>query len=1215
MSGNDKTVWDDKTVLEDRTVLDDRTVMDNGIAADEDRTVYDRSGSRSVQRAAQASSDEDHRFMPGATLMDTYQIEGDAIHGGMGSVWRVHHTGWNIDLAMKRPLPQMFVSETAKENFIAECQSWINLGLHPNIVSCYYVREIDGVPTIFSEWMDNGSLESHIKKGTLYEGDERTLQARLLDIAIQYARGLHYAHENGLIHQDVKPDNLLLTKDWQAKAADFGLARARRIIAASDSLPGADETHVAAFLGTLGYCSAEQMDGKPLTRRTDIYSWAVSVLEMYLGSRPWQNGVVAGMSCRGYFDSCRVPMPQALQELLTKCMEQDPKDRPHDFAVVETELERIYADTMGTAYPRKTTKAAADTADSLNNRALSYLDMGMEEQAEALWKQALEKEPENLPAMYNQSLYLWRKGFISFAELLRRCEPLFERNDEAKARLFPLLKTEEADRSPMVLRKVEEEDHMPGRTSVDFTFYSNGAAYTAVSPDGKWVYSLLKRLQCHDARTGKLRYSNNTVWPENEKSCSFLLISPDGRFLVYCFHHEDCIRVADAETGQLLRTLHYQHIGRIDPLWGVQRRNTQRACMHPTLNLLYTTDETRIFKWNLETGELLREYMVPPEINAKNEDHSIMTLCVSPETHRLYAGLMLHDIAEWDEETGKWQQTLSMQYPRTLAASPDGTALYSSHNGETCMTVYTQKQVMEPFCQHQAEIGYMQLSRDGNTLLLTDDKHLITLWERNEHRQTRAFREDQIGIEGISASADLSVIAAGSKEKTILVWDTRKPIRLAPWELSRIKNFVEQMQAQQMQQQLYNDIEKRIADGKLMEAVSLLEQAEESFASYQFLHLRKKLNSLLQAGKLKRVYEVNRFACHPGNASQYEQMIPATTADIDGFAVLNTGFFDSRVLFYSADGKLIREVEIPGICDANHDLPHAPGQRCRFRSAASGHRLVAASGREVTLIDTQRMEVLPKLKGLPDEVIQSIGITPDGSRVMICTVGYLGIWDTESGQKIAGLNLEHGKLYNERSAVLMNDGRRALLIRKTMRNPGMLETILEQYDIIDRWRFGTQKIYRNASMCLSPTEDALYLDSGWVYDPRTLKHISSFSLSADNISDAAISPDGKLMFLGSKKGIRLIDLLDGSCIWQGPELETSARGAFSSDGCTLYVGHGKDLRIYALCRELLPKDQKMISKHRVEAAIDAILKETERAARGRMMLWKYDLETTHESNK
>ena len=359
-------------------------------------------------------------YEKGQTLLDTYTVESDPIHGGMGSVWRVHHNGWKVELAMKRPQAKLFQSEKQKENFIHECETWIDLGLHPNIVSCYYVREIDGVPTIFSEWMENGSLEDHIRKGTLYTGSEQEQQERLLDIAIQFARGLHYAHEQGRIHQDVKPDNLLLTKDWDAKVADFGLAKARAqltVLEGENTVRGAGATVVTPSGGyTPAYCSMEQMDGKPLTRRTDIYSWAVSVLEMYLGDRPWVNGVVAGLSCGEYFADCRIPMPEALKGLLQKCMASLPEDRPHDLAEIETDLQSIYRNEIGSDYPRPVSSAAADTADSLNNRALSYLDMGMPDMAEALWEQALKKEPEHSSSVCNHSLFLWRRGRIDAKE-------------------------------------------------------------------------------------------------------------------------------------------------------------------------------------------------------------------------------------------------------------------------------------------------------------------------------------------------------------------------------------------------------------------------------------------------------------------------------------------------------------------------------------------------------------------------------------------------------------------------------------------------------------------------------------------------------------------------------------------------------------------------------------------------------------------------------
>ena len=208
-------------------------------------------------RPVAISNEEIHK---GDDIIQTYRVEDDAIHGGMGSVWRVHHQSWNTDLAMKRPQPRFFAegSDQRKAEFVAECEHWINLGLHPNIVSCYYVRDISGVPTIFSEWMDGGSLKDAIQSGRLYEGAEDEVQARILDIAIQTARGLMYSHENGLIHQDVKPGNILLTGDWEAKVADFGLAKANRQLAGGLRSDG----YSPAYLGHGGRAGAPRTAGQ-----------------------------------------------------------------------------------------------------------------------------------------------------------------------------------------------------------------------------------------------------------------------------------------------------------------------------------------------------------------------------------------------------------------------------------------------------------------------------------------------------------------------------------------------------------------------------------------------------------------------------------------------------------------------------------------------------------------------------------------------------------------------------------------------------------------------------------------------------------------------------------------------------------------------------------------------------------------------------------------
>ena len=575
------------------------------------------------------------QIMRGDEIAGIYEVVSDPIHGGMGSVWKVHHNRWNTDLAMKRPQPRFFAegSEKRKERFVQECEAWINLELHPNIVSCYYVREIGGVPTIFSEWMENGSLKNRIDDGSLYEipdgqdveeeSAQLAIQARLLDIAIQFARGLHYAHESEghLVHQDVKPDNLLLTKGWEAKVADFGLARARTQLAAvsssqtgTEDLPAGVEgavedrllsgvTHIAPAGGyTPAYCSSEQALGSALTRRTDIFSWAVSVMEMYYGTRPWSSGTEAAQNCREYFPRSRVNMPEALADLLERCMSFEPADRPETFEAVEHELHEIYREAIGETYPRPEPEAAANTADSLNNRALSFLDLDKKENAEACFAEALAKTPDHAESLYNQSLYLWREGRMSYEEMLRHCSEAGQLGDEGEG-------SREQDRLRQVNDEKSDTDPRTFKvTEKSFSYYAQVDHHTQVriSQDGERIYTALDTVTCRRAESLETEYCNADI--AGRALIDKLLLTSNERYLLVhkmpprksSVREEDGPRdigdaeklfVLDAASGRTVRIL----LGHASPITAI--------CSHPESVYCYTADELgSVRKWNLVTG-------------------------------------------------------------------------------------------------------------------------------------------------------------------------------------------------------------------------------------------------------------------------------------------------------------------------------------------------------------------------------------------------------------------------------------------------------------------------------------------------------------------------------------------------------------------------------------------------------------------------------------
>ena len=300
-------------------------------------------------------------------------------NGGMGVVYRVKHLEWDIDMAMKCPRPELFANNNAKHTFIKECQTWMDMGVHPNTVACFFIKDIEATPAIFVEYADGGSLADIIKSGRLYVTTPEDALRRILDIAIQTARGLHFAHSKGYIHQDIKPANILLTSKGVAKVSDFGLAKASKALdnyaRAANGIIGHERSLMVSSGGcTPAYCSPEQLLDRPITRRTDIWSWALMILEMVHGGIFWRLGADAwrylGKLWGWRVFSSHVKNNSSLLTLLRECLNVDEKKRPHDFAAIESELVSIY-ESLFNKYPRPKPVEAFLSAASLCNQIAS----------------------------------------------------------------------------------------------------------------------------------------------------------------------------------------------------------------------------------------------------------------------------------------------------------------------------------------------------------------------------------------------------------------------------------------------------------------------------------------------------------------------------------------------------------------------------------------------------------------------------------------------------------------------------------------------------------------------------------------------------------------------------------------------------------------------------------------------------------------------------
>ncbi len=352
--------------------------------------------------------------------------------GGFGRVYKVYHPLWDIDLVMKTTIVN---DDNDIINISNEFEKWVELGIHQNIVTCHYIRSLNGGLYIFAEFIDGGTLESWIASEKLYLGSNDEIVKRIFDIAIQTARGLLHSHNHKLIHQDVKPANIMMSKSGMAKVTDFGSPGNTQSIKSYNSIPQGKVTFnfeggitiIADGLSyTPKYAAPEQVNREKLTRRTDIWSWAITLLEMFTGKDYWSSGSIVGDCLDDYFDEdnnmLRIDIPEEIKEILKTCFEKNEYDRYHDFQEIINILKLEYNNIFDEEYPREAVNDIGLQLAGLNNHALSMYDIGKVDEAMKLWDKALEIDPHHLESTYNKGLILWRNEELSYMKFVTQLE-------------------------------------------------------------------------------------------------------------------------------------------------------------------------------------------------------------------------------------------------------------------------------------------------------------------------------------------------------------------------------------------------------------------------------------------------------------------------------------------------------------------------------------------------------------------------------------------------------------------------------------------------------------------------------------------------------------------------------------------------------------------------------------------------------------------------
>jgi WD40 repeat protein/serine/threonine protein kinase len=676
----------------------------------------------------------------GDIIQDLYEVTEFLGEGGFGKVYKVRHQRWNIDLAVKSPKPQVIADQNGIENFEREAETWANLGLHPHIVTCYYVRNIENCPLVFAEYVAGGSLRDWIRQRKLYlEGTAVSLR-RILDIAIQFAWGLQYAHEQGFIHQDVKPENVMLTSEGVVKVTDFGLANARTIAAMLHAQMHESSTNTMLVTGsgamTPAYCSPEQANRKTLTRRTDLWSWALSVLEMFQGEITWASGVLAAYVLEDYLqngssDPDLPKMPIQVASLLQRCFRENPDDRPHNMNEVAAELQNIYQQVVGLAYPRLEPKASKDIADSLNNKAISLLDLGRQDQALELWQQALQIQPQHQESTYNQGLFLWQTGKITDESLVKVLEEA--RKSHSKGGVIDQLLTQvhlerdDCEAAIEILLKIQESGLLQEEAQAVLEIAEDRL------PNSK---RLLRTFEAQPSGINSICLSTDN---------RLALSGTWGKTLI----------LWEVSTGKYLRTF-ADHTGQVNSV-----------CLSTDSHIaLSGSDDNTVKLWEVSTGKCLRTF--------KGHRDQINSVCLSTDSHIALSGSDDNTVKLWEVSTGKCLRTFKGHRDQinSVCLSTDSRfALSGSRDNTVKLWEVSTGQCLRTFEGHQDQVNSVCLSSDSQFVLSGSDDSTLKLWAMDTGLCLHTTEEEISGVYSICLSTDSRFALSGNRDNTVKLWE------------------------------------------------------------------------------------------------------------------------------------------------------------------------------------------------------------------------------------------------------------------------------------------------------------------------------------------------------------------------------------------------------------------------------------------------------------
>lgn len=1144
-----------------------------------------------VDQAAlrQAEQAVGFEWKPGDVILDLYEvrkvaegfgkdaIEKDYHEGGFGRVYKVWHRTWHREMAVKTPRAHVITTQEQKDAFTRECETWVNLGLHAHITACHYVRELGGAPRVFSEYADAGTLEDWIRSKRLYEGDKSTVLARILDAAIQFAWGLHYAHARGVIHQDVKPLNALM---WEApstplagsgqaitlKVTDFGLAGARQkagiTVQSGDPAGGIRSIMVSTGGMTPSHCSPEQAAGQKLDRRTDVWSWAVSVLETFQGEVTWHSGSAAAEALEVFLEHNGeeegIPaMPSGVASLLRRCFQKSPELRPRTLRECAAILCELFQAETDTPYYHAEPLAIVDTANSLNNRALSLIDLGKPAEAERLLDQALEMDKFHLAATYNRGLMRWRVGLCLAENILRDLEAIKSKypNEATVACALGWVLLEggnfrEAAEQFEKAMAMGDETGARAAFQIGRSFALAGigdpriipgpmnASSLSVSPDGNYILTTQSQnvFWLWEVATGKCV----RTFEGHTGVVQCVSYSPDGRF-AFSGSTDTTVRLWDVSTGQCVRAFE----GHEGPVRSV-------ACSSKGRFVLSGSSDGMLRLWNVSTGQCLRT--MKGCLGVYSPDGR----CILASGEGISFGKTLR---LWNVSTGQCVRTFEGHEDPvySIAFSPDsGFALSGGCDATLRLWNVTTGQCLRTFKGHTDWVHSVAYSPDGRFVLSGSSDRTLRLWNVSTGQCVRTYVRPVKSagwgsVDCVAFSPDTRFvfsIGGDCLNFALRIWDASSVAEqrcLAHWFYTIAISAQDACIRQSSYDYCLSHARNSLNAGRISEALAFLRQARaipgfERRTDGLDLWVRAGARARIKAyggGWLRRIFD--------GHTDQ-----------------VTCGLFspDGQFTLSGSKDKTLRLWDVnTGICVRTFE-----GHQDTVQSAAyspDGHTALSGSDdKTCRLWNVATGQCLRTFEG-HQERVRSVAFSPD-NRFVLSASGdsTLRVWDITNGKCLRTHPCEpygfYSVLFSPIGYFACSPDDPSTFVLLDAATGQCLRTYAGH-----KWGVWSVALSANSCLVLSGSADKTLR----LWDVATGQCVRTFKGHQELVCSVAFSPDSRFALSGSDDAtLRLWDVATGQCLrvfdghtWRVHSVAFSPNGRFVISGST-----EKALRLWEL---------------------------------------------------